>query len=57
MIECNKFILSTNRGAGVPCYHKIESIANIVCHEKRNKLIPAEFYFNYKKDKNRKKRL
>ena len=51
MIECNKFILSTNGGAGRSCHPDRESIANIVCHEKRNKLIPVEFYFNYKKDK------
>lgn len=51
MIECNKFIVSTNGGAGRSCHPDRESIANIVCHEKRNKLIPVELYFNYEKDK------
>ncbi|RGN59245.1 MULTISPECIES: ComEC/Rec2 family competence protein [unclassified Bacteroides] len=55
MIECNKFLISTNGGTGRSCHPDRESIANIIYHTKRDKSKPIHFYFNYEKEKIEKK--
>lgn len=47
MIDCNRFLISTNGGNGTSCHPDRETIANIVCHAKRDINIPVHLYFNY----------
>lgn len=51
MIVCDKFLLSTNGGSGSSCHPDRESIANIMCHPKRDNSKPVQLYLNYEKDK------
>lgn len=50
IISCNKFIISTNGGEGNSKHPDRETIANIVCHKRRNKNEKIHLYFNYKMD-------
>lgn len=47
MVDCDKFLISTNGGNGVSCHPDRETIANIVCHKKRDMSKPVHLYFNY----------
>lgn len=47
MVDCDKFLISTNGGNGVSCHPDRETIANIVCHSKRDMSKPVHLYFNY----------
>ncbi len=47
MIDCNRFLISTNGGNGKSCHPDRETIANIACHAKRDRNKPIHLYFNY----------
>ena len=47
LIECQNYIFSTNGGKGVACHPDRETIANIVCHPKRDKTKVIRLVFNY----------
>lgn len=47
MIDCNRFLISTNGGNGTSCHPDRETIANIACHVKRDRNKPIHLYFNY----------
>ena len=47
MIDCDRFLISTNGGNGISCHPDRETIANIVCHAKRDRDKPIHLYFNY----------
>ena len=47
MIDCDRFLISTNGGNGTSCHPDRETIANILCHAKRDISIPVHLYFNY----------
>ena len=46
IIDCNKFIISTNGGKGYKHPHR-EAIANVLCHPERDYSHRVHFYFNY----------
>lgn len=50
MIDCNKYIFSTNGGQGMACHPDRETIGNIVYHENRNCDDEIKLYFNYYQD-------
>ncbi len=47
LIECNKYIISTNGGRGTSYHPDRETLANILCHSGRDKNQTVHFYFNY----------
>ncbi|WP_308230642.1 MBL fold metallo-hydrolase [uncultured Prevotella sp.] len=47
MIDCDRFLISTNGGNGTSCHPDRETIANIACHAKRDRNSPIHLYFNY----------
>ena len=50
MIDCNKYIFSTNGGHGMACHPDRETIGNIVYHGNRNCDDEIKLYFNYPQD-------
>lgn len=46
IIDCDKFIISTNGGKGYKHPHR-EAIANVLCHPERDYSRSVHFYFNY----------
>lgn len=46
IIDCDKFIISTNGGKGYKHPHR-EAIANVLCHSERDYSRTVHFYFNY----------
>ena len=49
LIDCQNFIFSTNGGKGNTSHPDRETIANIVCHPKRDKSKKINLFFNYSK--------
>lgn len=47
MIDCDRFLISTNGGNGASCHPDRETIANIACHAKRDRNKSIHLYFNY----------
>lgn len=47
MIDCDRFLISTNGGNGTSCHPDRETIANIACHAKRDRNKSIHLYFNY----------
>ena len=47
IIECNNFLISTNGGLGQARHPQRETIANILCHPKRDYSKTVNFFFNY----------
>lgn len=47
MIDCDRFLISTNGGNGSSCHPDRETIANIACHAKRDRNKTIHLYFNY----------
>lgn len=50
MIDCNKYIFSTNGGHGMACHPDRETIGNIAYHGNRNCNDEVKLYFNYPQD-------
>lgn len=50
MINCNKYLFSTNGGHGVACHPDRETIGNIVYHGNRDCNDEIKLYFNYPQD-------
>ena len=50
IIDCYHYIISTNGGDGVSKHPDRETIANIVCHPKRNMEKTVHIYMNYSMD-------
>ena len=48
MIDCQNFVISTNGGAAQSYHPDREALANIICHEGRERSKPVHLYFNYK---------
>ena len=48
MIDCQNYLISTNGGAAQSYHPDREALANIICHEGRDKSKPVHLYFNYK---------
>lgn len=48
IIQCDKFIISTNGGNGSSNHPDRTTIAHILCHTKRNMDTKVHLYFNYK---------
>lgn len=48
IIDCDKYLISTNGGSGTSCHPDRETIAKIVCHPKRDLHRPIHLYFNYR---------
>lgn len=49
ILDCQKFIISTNGGKGRAQHPNRETLARIVCHSKRNYKLKTTIYFNYSK--------
>lgn len=47
MIDCTHFLIPTNGGAS-SCHPDREAMANILCHDGRNKESTVHLYFNYR---------
>lgn len=50
MIDCDKYIFSTNGGHGMACHPDRENIGNIAYHGNRNCDDEIKLYFNYPQD-------
>lgn len=48
IIQCDKFIISTNGGNGSSNHPDRTTIAHILCHTKRDMDTKVHLYFNYK---------
>lgn len=47
LIDCDKYIISTNGGRGNSYHPNRETFANILCHPERDKKRTVHLYFNY----------
>jgi len=47
MIDCQNYIISTNGGAAQSYHPDREAMANIICHEGRDRSKTVHLYFNY----------
>lgn len=47
IIDCQDYIISTNGGAGNTSHPDRETLANILCHPRRDRDKPIRLYFNY----------
>ena len=47
MIDCKNFLISTNGGNSSSCHPDREAMANILCHDGRNRDETVHLYFNY----------
>ena len=50
IIDCQDYIISTNGGAGNTRHPDREALANILCHQRRDKSKTIRLYFNYDLD-------
>ena len=50
LIDCNKYIISTNGGMGRSHHPQREAIANILCHPERKIDTSISLFFNYRLD-------